>query len=375
MSQFYSAYCTLIGSSSQVALCRQAQSLTELLCSIKQLWNVPELDDQQLLSVLATLNQQVLGGDVLLASCWMPFRYSAAARSIDWCLTDGHATEPFQSETISRYRSSVLLNQLIQPCTALTDLIHQKQAASKVQPTGFIFHLSRCGSTLVSGCLSELDSTCIFSESPVLTEILLDASLTSSEHKMHLQALIDLQARAFPERHAVIIKWNAWDIFHWELIRSIYPQVPVIFLIRNPLEILASHQRMAGWHMAGHTGLAAINSMCAPAISPEETLLDFRIRVLLSLLLAFEQYKLHGRVVDYTDINSELLQQISTDWGVSINLSSAKQINARLRLNSKMLNKEFVVDPTQNQHAFNKLDNEKIHQTLMPLYQQLRAIS
>jgi hypothetical protein len=34
-----------------------------------------------------------------------------------------------------------------------------------------------------------------------------------------------------------------------------------------------------------------------------------------------------------------------------------------------------VVDPTQNQHAFNNLDNEKIHQTLMPLYQQLRAIS
>lgn len=80
----------------------------------------------------------------------------------------------------------------------------------------------------------------------------------------NLQQLINLQASVFPARPDVVIKWNAWDIFRWELIRAIYLRVPVIFLVRNPVEILASHQRLAGRHMSGDSVLSAYQPEMAP---------------------------------------------------------------------------------------------------------------
>jgi hypothetical protein len=170
VSHLFSAYCELISSPAQLARCQKAASVSELLAIIKDLWQQTALDDDQLLARLAQLNQQIIDSDkILLASHWLPYRYNAKSRSIHWCLPDGHATEPFQDETISRYRKTVLLNQFITPKTSLSSLDLQAQAVQSITPAGFIFHLSRCGSTLLSGCLSELDTTNVFSESPVLT--------------------------------------------------------------------------------------------------------------------------------------------------------------------------------------------------------------
>ena len=112
MSDLVSAYCELISSPAQLARCQEATSVSELLSIIKHLWHQSELSDDQLLAELSQLNQQVISGDnIQLAGHWLPYRYHAKSRSIYWCLPAGHATEPFQDETISRYRQTILLNQ------------------------------------------------------------------------------------------------------------------------------------------------------------------------------------------------------------------------------------------------------------------------
>lgn len=371
VSKFFSAYCTLISSPSQLAQCQQATSLPELLAIIKHLWHQFELHDHELLAELSHLNQQIIDSDCIqLAGHWLPYRYHAKSRSIYWCLPMGYANEPFQDEYISRCRQQNLLNNIIQPRTSLNNVAQQAKCVAEVKPAGFIFHLSRCGSTLISGCLSELDSTCIFSESPVLTEILLDSDLPAAAQQKHLQQLIDLHACVFPVRTHVIIKWNAWDIFRWNLIRAIYPQVPVIFLVRNPVEILASHQRSAGRHMSGDPTLGYVHSLFHNNIASSLSLLDFRIEVLLGLLTEMQLISRSDFVyrLDYRQLDLNKFDEICSFLHVPLSQQEIERIKTRLAFHSKLPMLRFNEDTTEKQRLFNTAERTRIQQSLLPLY-------
>ena len=313
---------------------------------IKNLWQQTELSDDQLIAELAQLNQQVVGGDnIQLAGHWLPYRYHAKSRNIYWCLPAGHATEPFQDETIARYRQTVLVNQFIAPKTALSSLDIQAQSVQPIMPAGFIFHLSRCGSTLISGCVSELDTTCVFSESPVLTEILLDKTLTESAGRSYLQQLVNLQASVFPSRPNVIVKWNAWDIFRWGTIRALYPQVPSVFLVRDPVEILASHQRLAGRHMSGDKALAHFHSVFFHWDDGDE-LFGKRANVLHGLLCAMHNIfpERHAYLVDYRQLSFQTIATLLYFMGLDLDESSSVKIQMRMKFNSKNPAQLFLHD-------------------------------
>lgn len=369
VNKLFSAYCTLISSPLQLAQCQEAKSLSELLEIIKHIWNCPEFSDNQLLAELSQLNQQIIDSDAIqLAGHWLPYRYHAKSCSIYWCLPSGHATEPFQDEYISRCRQQSLLNNIIQPRTPLKNLSFQANKVANVQPAGFIFHLSRCGSTLISGCLSELDSTCVFSESPILTEMLLDPDLPAAVQQEYLQQLIDLQAYAFPTRTKVVIKWNAWDIFRWDLIRAIYSQVPVIFLVRDPVEILASHHRSAGRHMSGDPTLGHLHSVFDKkrALS----LLEFRVDVLLELLSEMQSIAKRDSILrlDYRQLNSHKLSEICAYFHIPISQQEIERIKTRLAFHSKSPAQSFHDDTTAKQNLFSANDIAEIQKSLTPAY-------
>lgn len=377
MSHLFSAYCELISSPTQLARCQKATSVSELLATIKDLWQQTTLSDDQLIAELAQLNQQVIEGDkVQLAGNWLPYRYHARSRNIDWCLPAGHATEPFQDETISRYRQTILINQFITPKTNLFALDIQARSVKSITPTGFIFHLSRCGSTLISGCLSELDTTCILSESPVLTEILLDQTLGKTAQQKSLQQLIDLQASVFPLRPHVVIKWNAWDIFRWDLIWAIYPQVPCIFLVRNPVEILASHQRLVGRHMSGDATLADYHPVFAHWSGTGE-LLEKRMQVLHEFLCAMHEFYPGGSgcLIDYHQLDAHATAALFEFLGIKLDEQGVLKIHTRMQFHSKSPHQAFIPDAEKKQSVFTQQEQAKIQMHVGSAYNRLLKIN
>lgn len=371
MPEFYAEYCALISSSEQLEQCKRAHSLQNLLAIIKKLWHCPERSDNQLLDDIAQLNQfPITENQAQFAKNWLPYRYRPGQQRVYWLLPFGHATEPFQDETISRYRQQ-LINQIIQPCSTLAVAQQQAIALADAQPAGFIFHLSRCGSTLISGCLSELDSTCVFSESPLLTELLLDKNLSVQEQKNLLRAFINLQAAVFPNRPQVIIKWNAWDIFCWDLIRDLYPQVPAIFLVRDPVEILASHHKMAGRHMSGDVKLAFLQPGMV-ALSGDDVL-EFRVRVLHFLLDAVNSCR-HDQgvlVKDYRQLTASEIRGICQYFNLPLEEGAITSVERRMQYHSKALGQEFSGDSTQKHTVFDANETVMIENRLLPLYQQI----
>lgn len=367
MHNYFADYCTLLGSQQQLTHCQQAQSLGDLLARIKQLWNCPQLDDNALLGEINRLNQ-IPVDDVMLAGNWLPYRYRPKRKIVNWLIPVGHATEPFQDEYLSRC-SQQLFNQIIQPRSSLEYARRQAINLPQIQPAGFIFHLSRCGSTLISGCLSEVDSTCIFSEPPLLTELLLDNQLSWDDRKAFLSSLINLQAAAFPPRPQIIIKCNAWDIFQWELIRSVYPLVPSIFLVRDPVEILASHARCAGRHMAGDPSLTGVHPVFSVR---EESLLIWRSNILHAMLEEMGKWSCDPQVlrVDYRHLDAMQIRNIAHHFGIFTAGESLLAMSQRLQFHSKTPGIAFAKDSDTKQLWFTADDKANINQWLMPLYMQ-----
>ena len=367
MNKYFSSYCNLLGSAEQLDHCNQANGLGDLLARIKRLWSCVDLSDDELLSKIASLNQIPLQSlSVNLAGVWLPYRYQPKRQLINWLIPIGHATEPFQDEYISRCRQH-LINQIIQPCTSLEFVLQKTENSIDIEPTGFIFHLSRCGSTLISGCLSELVSTCVFSESPLLTELLLDNNLSLAQQKLLIRAFNNLQAAAFPNRPKLIIKWNAWDIFRWEMIHELYPNVPAILLVRDPVEILASHQRSAGRHMAGDISLADIHPVFART-NVEETLLARRSRVLGALLNEMKSVKPSSAILrlDYKNLDVMTIGKICQHFGLQ---ADPEKFTQRLKFHSKTPQVTFSNDVQVKQAIFSHIEKTSIQKSLSPLYE------
>ena len=368
MSKYFLSYCNLIGSAEQLDLCKKADSLNELLLRIKGLWNCHNLSDSELLSEIALLNQMpIQSTSINLSGIWLPYRYQPKRQLLNWLIPFGHATEPFQDEYISRCRQH-LINQIIQPCSSSEFALLQADEVANIKPAGFIFHLSRCGSTLISGCLSELDSTCVFSEPPLLTELLLDNNLSLTQQKNFLRTSINLQAAAFPTRSHMIIKWNAWDIFRWEIINELYPQVPVIFLVRDPVEILASHQRSAGRHMSGDISLAKVHPVFSRD-NHEPRLLTWRSGVLGALLGEMNriQHKTAILRVDYKYLNEAGMEEICHHFSLHPN---TERFSLRLKFHSKTLHVIFSNDVQVKQAGFSAADKVFIQQAFSSPYKQ-----
>jgi hypothetical protein len=122
-----------------------------------------------------------------------------------------------------------------------------------LEPRGFIFHMSRCGSTLVSRMLAESARCTVVSEAQPISAVLGATALSQARRRALLKRIVSALGRRPQGSEAYyFIKFTSWNVLHLPVIREAYPDVPWIFVYRNPVEIIASHAKNpAPWLVAG----------------------------------------------------------------------------------------------------------------------------
>src|SRR5438105_2877714 len=127
---------------------------------------------------------------------WTPIRveWRGGRALVDWCHTEGvRFTEPFFHETAERcLRHPFRL--LFRRETTMEELGAFVADHPGVPPAGFVFHLSRCGSTLVSQMLGAVAAHLVLSEPGPIDSILrahhMDRSLGDEERSMWLRWML-----------------------------------------------------------------------------------------------------------------------------------------------------------------------------------------
>lgn len=310
----------------------------------------------------------------ILAQQWIPYAFDARTAEIRWCLPQGRAVQPFYDEYITHCRQN-LVNALIAPRSSVKSfLLYAEQLPELPDPAGFIFHVSRCGSTLVSGCLAQLENCSVLSESRLLTEILLAKNMHRDQKKSLLRLCLYLQGRSSLAQPHVIVKWNAWDIFYWELIRELWPQVPVLLLVRDPVEVLASHVKSAGMHMGFAPALAQLHPVFAGCGS-EQSLLESRIAVLESIMQKMLVHCLDQdiSVLDYSMLNPQALEYVGQHFGIVVEGDQARVFQERFGRHSKQPDLPFHTKNNIKRQLFSHEETVAITEALMPTHHRLKA--
>ena len=118
---------------------------------------------------------------------------------------------------------------------------------SAVPLSGLIFHVSRCGSTLLSRMLSVLPGLAVLSEPPPIDD-LLRSKLDDDTRRHYLKKLFQVlrRKRRSENLQGIYFKLDAWHTPAIGELRALLPDACFLFLYRNPLEVLVSHRRQAG---------------------------------------------------------------------------------------------------------------------------------
>lgn len=177
---------------------------------------------------------------------WIPYKLSYVDEQpgCEWLYTnDKEFTEPFFDETISKCKRGNFRSY--RSVSSIEVLPQWSAGIERVQPSAFIFHVSRCGSTLASQLLAQDCANIVLSEVPFFDSILRAGN--SIPYKI-LKDAIAFYSPVKNGRKRLFIKTDSWHIFFYKQIRELYPQTPFILLYRRPDEVVRSQQKRRGMH-------------------------------------------------------------------------------------------------------------------------------
>jgi len=174
---------------------------------------------------------------------------------LEWIfLWDIHFEQPFFDTTLWRCNTIDSMKGDEKKGKRITSIDFLEEVAQTVDfitPGLFIFHTSRCGSTLVSQVLSLESRNIVYSEYLIIDAILratIDGEIIQEEkRKKWLLNLIKIMGQIrFPVEKQMIIKLNSWHFAFHKLFRELYPDKPFAILYREPDAILLSNNKRWG---------------------------------------------------------------------------------------------------------------------------------
>ena len=293
------------------------------------------------------MNPELLDGFVPMRVWW-----DAGTPTVDWCRLDGlRFTDPFFEGTIRRALQHPF-NLAFRPQTPLAELAALGAQRPGLAPSGFVFHLSRCGSTLVTQAFAELPQVLVLSEAAPIDAVLRaherDPRITDEQRIAWLRAMIDAlaQRRTGTERH-LIVKFDAWHALQLDLIERAFPGVPWVFLVRDPVEILVSHRRAVSWMMA------ALNAPSLLAFTPAEAMRlprdEYHARVLARIASAMAAHSGAERTIDYRALPAAIWETLAPRFGITLSAADRERLHAAVGRDAKQPTRAFVADAAAKQ--------------------------
>ncbi|MCA1593924.1 MAG: hypothetical protein LC754_14995 [Acidobacteria bacterium] len=250
--------------------------------------------------------------DVRQLSKWTPLRlyWQESSAFVDWCYVgEQRLTDPFYDQTVERSLRNPC-NLLFRHQTPIETLGQLQEAEPCLPPRGFIFHTSRCGSTLISQMLASL--------------------------------------RAFPG-------------------------VPRIFLYREPAEVMVSQLRRRGAHMIPGAIEPALFDMDMADVfrMPQE---EYVARVLAKICgEALRHLDDEALLLNYRQLPEAVWSALPGFFGVDYAEPDLERMRRASRLDAKNPSLAFADDTAEKARGVTDAVRRACEQLVEPLYQKLEA--
>jgi hypothetical protein len=313
---------------------------------------------------------------------WVPIRLAenaaqqGASPQVEWCwLGSERFLHTFFDITIE-HAQRLPFNSLFTHRTSIDDLSAWHAASPGIPPTGFIFHMSRCGSTLVSRMLMSLPENVVISEAGPVDYLARAAAIPEEKRYAWLRAMLSAlgQKRAGRETR-YFIKFDSLSTDALPFIRRAFPAVPWIFLYRDAEEVLASQ--------LGEPGAAM-----SPGIVRGPPVINRPHNETLSM--SFEEYAARiigtlcrcaslcagdgGLLVNYMQLPDALWRGIAAHFGIRFSAAEIETMQDVAGFNAKHPRAKFAPDGEMKRLAMSSAAREAAARWIQPHYEELEKL-
>lgn len=300
---------------------------------------------------------------------WLPIRIwqPAGEWQVDWCwFGDTPLHQPFFRDAVEE-ALRLPFNQVFRRQTPLAALSEWQRCSPGLAPSAFIFHASRCGSTLISQMLARLDNHIVVSEPPPL-DALLRSGLPVAERRAAIEGLLSAygQRRCGVEQR-LVIKLDAWNIAELPLLRECFPETPWLFVYREPLDIAVSHLRQPGIHMVpGMIGMSGLDDELP--VDGREDYIARRVGRLLDFGSA-RCREFVGVAVNYSELPGAMAGRLAGFFGLDD--TQREQVFTAVGQHAKQPAEAFVEDSDSKRREASAQLRERVEHWARAPYQAL----
>jgi hypothetical protein len=307
---------------------------------------------------------------------WTPLRLFVrdGETFVDWAhLGQNRFTEPFFDQTIAKFlrHPADALFRHQTPIEVLRDLYERRRG---LKPSGFIFHMSRCGSTLVSQMLASIERCIAISEARPIDEVLA-AEVSEEQRAEWLRWMVHALGCPHHGEDLFFIKFDAWHVMDLPFITRVFPEIPWIFLYREPVEVLVSQTRERGVQVMP-TGVAPAR-FGLPADECWVTKLnEYAARVLGRICEAALEHRNEGqgRLVNFKELPDVLPQLLERHFKVPMSANEIETMLGAAQFDAKRPSLNFENDSTAKQRAASDEVRQLSAQFIQPAYEELERV-
>lgn len=205
---------------------------------------------------------------------------------------------------------------------------------------GFIFHTSRCGSTMFSEAIKCSKRAQVLSEPPILNALLSPELDISDEIRMKLLRISVARMRGcrFADQMLTFIKTRSWNILRADLFEKCFPHSKALFIHRDTREILRSvWESPPGWLrgfkvFAKYVGATdqQIEELELGGIEHQSC---FMIREFCKFAMNSSKLVVHS--VDYSSIKQKFFELMERVWNTSFNATEFDEVILSFSRHSK----------------------------------------
>lgn len=302
---------------------------------------------------------------------------------VQWGVFDDVAfTDPFFWDTYSRATSSRPTTQTWETDgDVLVDVAEDRNA---IEPSGLIFHIGRCGSTLVTRLLSRSDRVLVMSEPDAMVGLLdFPHQVIHDNRRKWLRALVTvLGRRRRPTEDRFVLKLTSFHVLDLDLFLEAFPGVPWVFVIRDPEPVMRSILRKPTGLMLQRGDPSAVASLLGlrpvevALMEPEEFLARVLVRMFDVVLSREKDLKSeHACVIDYTTLPAAVWEGVAPLFDISTTEAERLTMQTESRLYSKDPTSQRTFTPEDHTAEGDVLSRVKpeTREALMVGYRRLNA--
>jgi hypothetical protein len=276
--------------------------------------------------------------------------------------------DPFLQQTVERVAGAETVLQL--PRTALG------RTTAAAAPAGIVFHVGRCGSTLVSQMLRACPQVVVYSEPQVLNELLLPPHpWPRAEMVAALRSLAPVFAQH--ARQPYVFKLSSWNTLLADLLLEAFPSAPWVFCVRDPLEVAVSLLREApGWLRVTDGPASRLAELVGCGSVARE---EFLARFFAQSCAAIEKVASpRGALVPYDSLPDATSDTVAPHFGLSVDADTRTRMSQVATQQAKApLNRPapFVPDSAAKRDAASETLRDAVDRWARPALARLLASS